>query len=52
MQREDQDERDAEHECVNCGHAERFHERGSAKQSGCTSPEDGTRCECEGFEPV
>ena len=54
MQHEHQETGDAE--CANCGHAQRFHERGEAadaeNETVCTSPEDGTPCPCEEFEPV
>jgi hypothetical protein len=58
MERELQVTRDPEREreCATCGHAQRFHEDGdgpeAANQPVCTSPEDGTRCACKGFEPV
>jgi len=43
-------------ECVNCGHARRFHlEPSSARQTDnrpCMNPEDGAPCTCEGFQPA
>jgi hypothetical protein len=46
-------------ECARCGHAESFHEEeppaaqaGAERKTICTSPEDGTACTCEGFEPI
>jgi hypothetical protein len=45
-----ENESDATLECANCGHARRFHT--GAEGNVCASPEDGTACTCEGFEPL
>jgi hypothetical protein len=43
---------DSARECVNCGHAERFHHAPQSDESPCTGPEDGVPCPCKGFESV
>jgi hypothetical protein len=53
------EQRHADRECAQCGHAERFHAAASdagvdeaQQKTVCTSPEDGQPCPCKNFGPL